>query len=75
MPVAELTAREDLVERVTRVVNDRTGRMVRALQVDVQAGQVVLSGFSPSYYYKQLASHAAMEELVGQCVANEIQVI
>ena len=64
---------EDLVERVMRVIQERTGRTVRALRVDVQEGQVVLSGFSPSYYYKQLASHAAKEELAGQIVANEIQ--
>lgn len=66
---------EDLVDRVVRVIQERTGRMVRGLRVDVQAGQVVLRGFSPSYYYKQLASHAAMEELAGQIVANEIQVV
>lgn len=66
---------EDLVERVARVIQERTGRMVRGLLVDVEAGQVTLRGFSPSYYYKQLASHAAMEELAGQVLANEIQVV
>lgn len=66
---------EDLVERVVRVIHERTGRMVRGLRVDVQPGRVVLRGLSPSYYYKQLASHAAMEELAGQIVANEITVV
>lgn len=66
---------EDLVERVVRVIQERTGRMVRGLRVEVEAGQVILFGFSPSYYYKQLASHAAMEELAGQNLANEIQVV
>ena len=66
---------EDLVERVARVIQERTGRMVRGLLVDVEAGQVTLRGCSPSYYYKQLASHAAMEELAGQVLANEIQVV
>lgn len=65
---------EDLVDRVSRLIHERTGRMVRGLRVEVQPGQVVLRGLSPSYYYKQLASHAAMEELAGQVVANEIQV-
>ncbi len=66
---------EDLVDRVIRVVHERTGRMVRGLRVEVQPGQVVLRGLSPSYYYKQLASQAAMEELAGQVIANEIQVV
>jgi hypothetical protein len=66
---------EELVDRLVRVVNERTGRMVRSLRVDIQDGHVVLWGLSPSYYYKQLATHAAMEELVGQSVANEIQVV
>lgn len=66
---------EDLVDRVIRVIHERTGRMVRGLRVEVQAGQVILRGLSPSYYYKQLASHAAMEELAGQNVVNDIQVV
>ncbi len=74
MPVVVLE-QEELIDRVARVVNERTGRMVRSLRVDLQNGLVVLRGFSPSYYYKQLATHAAMEELVGQSVTNEIQVV
>ena len=70
----ELLTNEDLVERLTRLIHDRTGRMVRGLRVDVEGAQVVLRGHSPSYYYKQLASHAAMEELLDQHVENEIQV-
>ena len=67
--------REELVDRVARVVYERTGRMVRGLRVEVQADQVVLWGCCPTYYYKQLASHAAMEELDGVNLINEIQVI
>ena len=74
MPVAMLE-QEELVDRIARVVNERTGRMVRSLRIDVQDGHVVLWGYSPSYYYKQLATHAAMEELVGQHLTNEIQVV
>lgn len=66
---------EELVDRVARVIHERTGRMVRGLRVELQAGQVVLQGLSPSYYYKQLATHAAMDELAGQCVSNDIQVL
>lgn len=74
MPV-DLLVPEELVDRVARVILERTGRMVRGLRVDIQDGQVVLSGLSPSYYYKQLATHAAMDELAGQGVTNEIQVV
>lgn len=74
MPV-DLLVPEELVDRVARVILERTGRMVRGLRVDIQDGQVVLWGLSPSYYYKQLATHAAMDELAGQGVTNEIQVV
>ncbi len=74
MPVV-MFEQEELVDRIARVVNERTGRMVRSLRVDIQDGQVILWGLSPSYYYKQLATHAAMDELVGQSVTNEIQVV
>ncbi len=74
MPVVYLD-REELVDRICRVIHERTGRMVRGLRIEVQPDQIVLWGVSPSYYYKQLASHAAMEELDGQHVANEIQVV
>ncbi len=73
---AEMLAPEELIDRVARVIHERTGRMVRGLRIHLQEdGQVVLRGLSPSYYYKQLASHAAMDELAGQGVTNEIQVI
>jgi hypothetical protein len=75
MPVAALN-HEEIIDRLLRVIQERTGRMVRGLRVEVQEdGQVILWGLSPSYYYKQLASHAAMDELAGQGVANEIQVV
>lgn len=74
MPAIALE-REALVDRLTRAIQERTGRMVRGLRVDIQDGQVVIWGHSPSYYYKQLATHAAMEEAAGQCVANEITVL
>lgn len=74
MPVVFLD-QEELVARMARVIHERTGRMVRGLRIEVQPNQIVLWGASPSYYYKQLASHAAMEELDGQHVVNEIEVV
>lgn len=73
MPLAMLD-NEELVDRLTRAILERTGRTVRGLRVEVKDGLVTLWGVSPSYYYKQLASHAAMEELGNQPLANEIQV-
>lgn len=64
-----------LVERVTDLIHQRTGRMVRALRVHLQDEQAILMGLSPTYYYKQLCSHVAMEELPGYRIVNEIQVI
>ena len=63
-----------LADRVARSVLTRTSGTVRNLRVDVQDGQMVLTGRTSSYYNKQLATHAALELIDDLVLANEIQV-
>lgn len=66
--------RQALVERVERLVAQRTGGMIRCLRVESFEGTLVLSGRTSTYYAKQLASHAALEACNDVPLNNEIEV-
>lgn len=59
---------------LTHRINAKTFRQVRNLSVVHDAGRVVLSGRSESYYIKQLATHAVLDLLPGVAVENSIDV-
>jgi len=63
-----------IVENIEQVVRMRTGGMIRGLHVEVGEGRVTLTGRTTSFYNKQLATHAALEALVGQTLSNLIEV-
>ena len=63
-----------LSDRVQRVVNLRTAARVIDLQVDVQGQDVILRGIAPTYYVKQLATHAALDEIEHYTLTNDIDV-
>jgi hypothetical protein len=63
-----------IVENIEHVVRMRTGGMIRGLHVEVGEGRVTLTGRTTSFYNKQLATHAALEALVGQTLNNLIEV-
>lgn len=63
-----------IVENIEHVVRMRTGGMIRGLHVEVGEGRVTLTGRTTSFYNKQLATHAALEALVGQTLSNLIEV-
>jgi hypothetical protein len=65
---------DPVVESVERVVRMRTGGMIRGLRVEVGDDRVTLTGRTSSFYNKQLATHAALEALVGQTLSNLIEV-
>ena len=65
---------QEMVSRVTRVVQSRTGNRISNLRVNVYGDDVVISGIASTYYAKQLATHAALAE-VGSCeLTNSIEV-
>lgn len=67
-------ARQELVERVERLVAQRTGGMIRQLRVECEESVLVLSGRANSFYAKQLASHAALEACGEVSLTNDIEV-
>ena len=69
----ELPLRE-IADTVERYVRLRTGGTIRGLRVDVQDGEVLLSGRTSTYYNKQLATHAALDAAGAMSLTNEIEV-
>jgi hypothetical protein len=63
-----------LLARIERIVRCRTGGRIRDLRVELQDGDVVLSGSASTYYAKQLATHAALDELLHGRLMNSIEV-
>lgn len=61
-----------LAERIAQLVTADTCGRIHKLRVEVQAGCVVISGYTPTYYNKQLATHAALK--AASAVQNEIEV-
>ena len=66
---------DELVARVERIVRCRTGGRIRDLRVDLVGTDVVISGMAPTYYAKQLATHAALDEIAGHTLTNAIEVL
>jgi hypothetical protein len=66
---------DELVARVERIVRCRTGGRIRDLRVELQGTDVVISGVAPTYYAKQLATHAALDEIAGHTLTNAIEVL
>jgi hypothetical protein len=66
---------ESLAERISRLVQSRTGGQIHNLNVEVLGGEVTIAGRTTTDYMKQLATHAALD-LAGEFAAltNEIVV-
>ena len=64
----------DLVARLERIIQCRTGGRIDSLKVERTDAGVVLSGVAHTYYAKQQASHAALSEMESDRLANEIEV-
>ena len=65
---------QDLREVIERFVHSRTSGMIRGLRVDVLGEEIVLSGRAPTYYTKQLATHAAFDAVRDVPLKNDIEV-
>ena len=63
-----------LNELLTDKIQDRTGRRVRNLAVEVAGETVVLRGKAPSFHIKQLAQSGVRELLPQVAVRNAIEV-
>lgn len=55
-------------------IHAKTFHQVRDLNIVMDGGLVIVVGRTPSYYIKQLATHAALELFPGQEIANAIDI-
>lgn len=69
-----LSAHEDLTARLERIVQARTGGRIRDLRIDLFDGQIVVAGIVPTYYTKQLVTHAVLEEIKDRELSNVVDV-
>lgn len=67
-------ARQALAQRVERMVREKTTGLIRDLRVDVQPGEVILTGRAATYYAKQMATHAALDACDDLTLTNDIEV-
>jgi hypothetical protein len=61
-------------QEVERHIHLRTGRRVRNLLVELEAGRIVLRGTADSYYVKQLAQHGVLDLFPDIALHNDIAV-
>jgi hypothetical protein len=66
---------DTISQRVERIVRLRTASRIHNLRVDVQGSDVILTGMAPTYYVKQLATHAALDEIEQRTLTNDIDVV
>jgi osmotically-inducible protein OsmY len=71
---AAATDADVLATNIERSVQERTGRRIRDLRVEVDTRTVRLHGRCSSYYSKQLAQQAVMDVAGDFTLANEIEV-
>ncbi len=64
----------NVTELIAQTVSTRTGRRVRELAVEVNAGRVVIRGRASSFHVKQLAQHGAREVVPQAPLENAIVV-
>lgn len=63
-----------LADRVERLIRERTSGLIRDLRVEVQSGEVSITGRASTYYAKQLATHAALDACDHLTLTNDIEV-
>ena len=73
-PNPERGTQLELVADLERRILQRTWGQIHRLQVERQGDQVIIHGYSPSYYVKQLALSAVQEVAQALPVQFDIQV-
>ncbi len=71
---SQMTAGPELEEAVERQIIQRTWGRVHQLHVESLANHVVVHGYAPTYYVKQLALSAVQELCVTVPIDLDIQV-
>ena len=68
------TEAEKFAERLARLVQRRTGGMIRELRVEIKPEGIYLDGHCAAYYLKQLAQEAVLAITEDQKLFNKITV-
>jgi len=71
----ELNADRKLMDLVTRALTATGHAALRALEVEISGGVVILWGRVPNYYQKQLAQEAAQRVEGVRGIANGLEVV
>ena len=66
----QTTEGSERVARVRSQIMRKTSRRIRHLKVETADDRIVVRGFAPSYYVKQLALHAIFEAMAGAPVGE-----
>ncbi|OAI40780.1 hypothetical protein AYO40_04290 [Planctomycetaceae bacterium SCGC AG-212-D15] len=66
--------RDSEVERLQDLVLQRVGRRLRGFEIVCDEDAIVLRGWAPSFYIKQITQQAVMEATNLPIRANEIEV-
>lgn len=69
-----LSPHEELAARLERIVHTRTGGRVRDLRIELEEHLVIVTGVVPTYYTKQLVTHAVLEEIQDRELSNAVDV-
>ena len=75
VPASRFSRDEEVSARIERTIRSRAGERIQDLRVEVHGGDVIVSGRTNTYYAKQLATHAAMDEICPHSLTNSIEVI
>jgi hypothetical protein len=67
-------AQQLLVDRVERIVREKTSGLIRDLKVELTPGEIVLTGRAATYYAKQLATHAALDACDDLTLTHDLEV-
>ncbi len=59
-------------EHIRQLVASRTTGRIRDLQISVIGSRLVISGYTSTYYCKQLATHAALDATDALVIQNEV---
>lgn len=76
-PHFNLSSREtsELIRNISRMVKRETNLGVQEMDVFIEEGKIVLSGYCKTFYTKQLAQQAAMKLIGVVELINRIRVI
>jgi len=66
---------ERLAMLVEQNVRCRTSGLIHSLRVQIQDGQLVISGRTSCYYHKQLISQAALDAAEEVTIRNNVKVV